>query len=81
MPLVARSCMHDLGALYVAGDRACARGDVVTLADIAEHLVMHTCEPLHCELEPFARRCLDPQHATDAWIRLKQRIQPLAVRF
>ena len=77
---MAATCLtRDIGELYVEGDRACARGDMVALADIAEHLVVHTHEPLHCELEPLARECLDPEHGAEAWSRLKQRLQPLAV--
>ncbi len=64
-----------VGELYRDGDAACARGDVVALANVAEHLVEHLREPLHCELAPLVAACGDPCRSTDAWSQLKQRLQ------
>ncbi len=64
-----------VGELFRDGDSACARGDVVALATVAEHLVEHVREPLHCELAPLAAACADPCRATAAWVELKQRLQ------
>jgi len=65
---------HGLGELYVAGDHACEHGDVSALARIAQHLVEHVGEPLHCELLPLVGECADGERAAQAWTELKQRL-------
>ncbi len=73
--MVATCREHGIGELYSQGDRACACGDLEALAVIAEHLIEHAGEPLHCELVPLARSCSDPELATGAWTELKRRVQ------
>ena len=63
------------GELHVEGDIACEQGDIVALAAIAQHLLEHAREPLHCELEPLARACGDPRTAAEAWRRFKELIE------
>ena len=76
LPDMGATCKeHGLGELYLDGDRACERGDLPALAEIAEHLAEHVAEPLHCELLALARQCVDGERATEAWTQLKQKIQ------
>ena len=65
------------GELYVDGDIACEHGDVAALSAVAQHLIEHVAEPLHCELAPLAAACKDPRRAADAWSRLKERLEAL----
>jgi len=61
-----------IGRLCVAGDRACATGDLVELRFIAHQLQTFVEQPVHRELAALAVACLcDPQHATDRWRHLK----------
>ena len=66
-----------VGELYVAGDQACTQGDAYTLLRIAQHLVEHVGEPLHCELLPLVSQCGDYAQATRAWNELKQKLEPV----
>lgn len=65
------------GELFVAGDVACKDGDWLALAAVAEHLIEHVTEPMHCELGPLARACRDPRSAAQAWNQLKERVEAL----
>jgi len=66
---------HGFGELFCDGDAACAAGDIAALSAIAEHLVEHVPEPLHCELVPMARACRNRRRAATAWRQLKERLE------
>jgi hypothetical protein len=64
-----------IGKLCVAGDWACAGGDLVGLRLIAKRLAAYSSEPLHCELAELAEACTaEPERAVALWDRLKNLI-------
>jgi hypothetical protein len=65
-----------IGELCVDADRACARGDLATLASIALQLAVYTPDPLHCELAALVDLCQARQsaRATDTWTSLRDRL-------
>ncbi|TMQ03079.1 MAG: hypothetical protein E6J91_48475 [Deltaproteobacteria bacterium] len=64
-----------IGKLCQGGDWACANGDLEALGDIAARLIGYTDEPLCRELGELSALCHDdPDHATAAWARLKNRV-------
>jgi hypothetical protein len=66
----------EIGSLIVAGDQACADGDLGTLDDIAQRLAELFTEPRHCELLAFANGCRsDPERASAAWEHLKALVE------
>jgi hypothetical protein len=67
---------HSIGELCVAGDWACAHGDLGTLASIAESLAARADEPLHCTLEALGESCrVAPERAVELWFRLRDTLQ------
>ncbi|HEY0478609.1 MAG TPA: hypothetical protein VGD37_13920 [Kofleriaceae bacterium] len=64
-----------VGKLCVGGDWACAHGDLEALGDVASRLVRCTPEPLHKDLAGLCALCsADPDQASAAWVRLKNRV-------
>ena len=65
-----------IGELCFGGDWACAHGDLSALGYIARRLAEYAHEPLHCELVALADSCrCNPDHATAAWVRIKDLVQ------
>ncbi len=64
-----------IGELCLAGDWACAQGDLPTLESIIYQLSAQVTEPLHCELASIGELCnADRTRATETWSRLKDRV-------
>ena len=66
---------REIGKLVVGGDWACANGDSEALGYVAELLAAKMPEPTHCELVELVEICKrDPDRASEAWTKLKQRV-------
>jgi hypothetical protein len=65
-----------IGRLCVAGDRACERGDLDGLGEIARCVAeLARGEPQHCTLARLADTCrCDARCAVAAWIRIKHEV-------
>lgn len=64
-----------IGKLCLGGDWACANGDLGALGDIADRLITCSPETLRGELARLSALCrYDPDHATAAWVQLKNRV-------
>ncbi|MBL9012523.1 MAG: hypothetical protein JNL83_00010 [Myxococcales bacterium] len=72
LPSTTRSTRNEIGRLCLAGDHACAAGDLAALREIAHELADFTPEPLHCELARLAAACAaDPARAIATWDEVK----------
>lgn len=66
---------QEIGRLCIAGDRACASGDLPTLACIATRLTVLLGPALAADLTQLAGLCDgDPAPAVAAWTELKDHI-------
>ena len=66
---------YRVGHLCVGADWACAHGDLAALRYVAQRLADEASEPLHGELLALADACYaDPDHAVEAWTRVKDQL-------
>lgn len=64
-----------IGRLCIAADRACASGDLETLAGIASRLRVLVAQALAADLTELAGLCHgEPARAVAVWSELKERV-------
>ncbi|HET9622025.1 MAG TPA: hypothetical protein VFP84_11705 [Kofleriaceae bacterium] len=69
------SIAHDLGALFVGGDWACAHGDFAALRHVARRLAHGAGADLQAQLAELEGTCChDPVRAAALWTQLKRRL-------